>query len=120
MFSLTIHQEYFLYQAATDMRKGFNGLSGIIRNELGKNPLSGQAFIFINRRRNRMKILVWEHGGFVLFYKILEKGTFQIFKPTSENEPSCSITWHQLILLVEGIELQSIKKRPRFSLSKTG
>ena len=120
MFSLTAHQEYFLYQTATDMRKGFNGLSGIIRNELGKNPLSGQAFIFINRRRNRMKILVWEHGGFVLFYKMLEKGTFQIITPASRNNPSCSITWHQLALLIEGIELQSIKKRPRFSLSKTG
>jgi hypothetical protein len=120
MFSLTTHQEYFLYQPATDMRKGFNGLSGIIRNELGENPLSGQAFIFINRRRNRMKILVWEHGGFVLFYKILEKGTFQILQSSSKNKSSCSITWHQLVLLIEGIELQSIKKRPRFSLSKTG
>ena len=76
MFALTAQQSYFLYHQPTDMRKGFNGLSGLVRNELGKNPLSGDVFIFINRRRNRMKLLVWEDSGFVLYYKILEQGTF--------------------------------------------
>jgi len=115
MLSLTAHQEYFLYQPVTDMRKGFNGLSGLVRNELGKDPLSGQAFIFINRRRNRMKILVWESGGFVLFYKMLEKGTFQL--PQADADVSCyTVTWHQLILVIQGVELQSIKQRRRLSL----
>mgnify|MGYP000040805554 CR=1 FL=1 len=115
MLSLTTHQQYFLYQPITDMRKGFNGLSGLVRNELGKDPLGGQAFIFINRRRNRMKILVWEYGGFVLFYKMLEKGTFQL--PRAQTDESCyTVTWHQLMLVIQGVELQSVKQRSRFDL----
>lgn len=119
MFSLNAHQKYYLYGPALDMRKGFNGLSGIVRNELGKNPLSGEVFIFINRRRDRMKILVWETGGFVLYYKLLEAGTFQLPMVDSATR-SCSISWHQLVLILEGVELSSIKKRKRYVLKNTG
>jgi len=73
MFSLNERHQYYLYESSTDMRKGFDGLSGLVRNELDKNPLSGDVYIFINRGRNRMKLLVWEEGGFVLYYKRLER-----------------------------------------------
>ena len=119
MFSLSIHQKYYLYRGATDMRKGFNGLSGLVRNGLGADPLSGDVFIFVNRRRDRMKLLVWETGGFVLFYKLLEKGTFQLPQAGS-GVLSCRITWQELVLIMEGVELQSIKKRKRFKLGKSG
>jgi len=119
MFSLGAHQNYYLYREATDMRKGFNGLSGLVRNALGADPLSGDVFVFLNRRRDRMKILTWESGGFVLFYKRLERGTFQ-FPPTNQGGLSCTISWHELVLIVEGVELQSVKKRKRFRLGKTG
>jgi len=118
VFSLSAQQHYFLYREATDMRKGFNGLSGLVRNELGKNPLSGDVFIFINRRRNRMKLLVWESSGFVLYYKLLEQGTFEL-PSTLEGESSCVISWYDLVLILEGVVLSSIKKRKRFSFSKT-
>ncbi len=101
------------------MRKGFNGLSGLVRNELDQNPLSGDVFIFVNRRRNRMKLLVWESSGFVLYYKLLEQGTFEIPEP-SPGALSCAITWRDLVLILEGVLLSSIKKKKRFSLSKTG
>ncbi len=101
------------------MRKGFNGLSGLVRNELGHNPLSGDVFIFVNRRRDRMKVLVWEQGGFVLFYKLLESGTFEL-PEVKPGEISCEISWQQLVLIVGGVALQSVKKRKRFSFSKTG
>ena len=117
MFSLNAHQSYYIYSEATDMRKGFNGLSGLVRNELEKNPMSGAVYIFLNRRRDRMKILVWESGGFVLYYKLLESGTFQLPK-TQGN--SASISWHQLVLIMEGVELSSVKKRKRFELGKVG
>ena len=115
MFSLNAHQHYYLYTGATDMRKGFNGLSGIVRNKMGGNPLSGSVFIFINRRRDRMKLLVWETGGFVLYYKLLESGTFQL--PDSQDS-SYGISWQQLVLILEGVELSSVKKRKRYILKK--
>jgi len=117
MFSLNSHQHYYMYSEPTDMRKGFNGLSGLVRNELDKNPLSGAVFIFLNRRRDRMKLLVWETGGFVLYYKLLESGTFQLPKITGKSAP---LSWHQLVLILEGVELASVKKRKRFELRKTG
>ena len=116
MFALTTQQHYFLYHQPTDMRKGFNGLSGLVRNELGKDPLNGNVFIFINRRRNRMKLLVWEDSGFVLYYKMLEQGTFEL--PLSKEGTSGKITWQDLVLILEGVQLGSIKKRKRFSLAK--
>ena len=99
------------------MRKGFNGLSGLVRNEMAQNPMSGAVYIFLNRRRDRMKILVWESGGFVMYYKLLEKGTFQ--RPKL-NGNSATISWHQLVLIMEGVELSSVKKRKRFELGKVG
>lgn len=117
MFSLNAHQNYYIYSKATDMRKGFNGLSGLVRNEMAQNPMSGAVYIFLNRRRDRMKILVWESGGFVMYYKLLEKGTFQ--RPKL-NGTSATISWHQLVLIMEGVELSSVKKRKRFELGKVG
>lgn len=119
MFSLTAQQQYFLYREVTDMRKGFNGLSGLIRNELNKDPMSGDVFIFINRRRNRMKLLVWESSGFVLYYKLLEQGTFEL-PQAAEDGFCCAITWRDLVLILQGVVLGSIQQRKRFSLQKTG
>jgi len=117
MFSLNAHQRYYLYSEPTDMRKGFNGLSGLVRNKMGKDPLDGAVFIFVNRRKDRMKLLVWETGGFVLYYKLLEKGSFEL---PDLSVPSGSISWHQLVLIMEGVVLSSVKKRKRYSLGKTG
>ena len=117
MFSLSERHKYYLYNGSADMRKGFDGLSGLVRNELGMNPLTGDVYIFINRSRNRMKMLVWEHGGFVLYYKRLEQGRFARGK-IKENTQSIEYTWQDLMLLVGGIERNSIKKRKRFTLPK--
>ena len=70
----------FAYTGITDMRKGFNGLSGIVREELGADPADGSLFIFINRRRDRMKLLHFDGGGFWLYYRLLEAGTFEELK----------------------------------------
>jgi transposase len=67
-------REYFLYSTSVDMRKGIDSLSGLVRNELGKNPLSGDLFIFINRSGQKIKMLHWQEDGFAVFYKRLEKG----------------------------------------------
>ena len=97
------------------MRKGFDGLSGLVRNELEQDPLSGDVFIFINRSRNRMKLLVWEENGFVLWYKRLEAGTFEL--PDTDASHG-QIAWQELVLILEGISLSKVHRRKRFSLSK--
>lgn len=78
MLALNNAQRYFLYRGVTDIRKGFDGLSGIIRNELRENPLSGDVFIFFNRKRTHVKLLMWDRDGFAIYYKRLERGVFEI------------------------------------------
>jgi transposase len=113
MFSLTSSHQYYLYRGSTDMRKSFDGLCGVVRDQLGKNPASGEVYIFIGKRRDRVKLLHWEHGGFTLYYKRLETGTFEL--PRFEDSAlSCIIKWTDLVLLVEGISLKSVKTRKRY------
>jgi transposase len=75
MFSLSNAHRYFLYNGDCDMRKSFNGLCGLVSAELGRDPTSGEVFIFVNRRRTHIKLLHWQPGGLVLYYKRLEAGT---------------------------------------------
>ncbi len=111
MLSFSSTQRFFLYRAATDMRKGFNGLSGLVRQHIDHELLSGDAFIFMNKRRDRIKILVWDRTGFVVWYKVLEQGTFEL--PRAETD-SLELSWTDIQLLLEGIEIQSAKRRKRY------
>jgi transposase len=85
MLSLGPSQRYFLYRHPADMRKSFDGLAGLVRKELGRNPLSGDVFVFTNRRRTHVKLLVWDRTGFVLFYKRLEEGISEV--PGGDESP---------------------------------
>lgn len=100
---------YFIYRSACDMRKGYDGLSGLVRNELKKDPLWGDVFIFLSRQRNNIKILHWHQDGFVMYSKRLEKGTFELPK-----DNLIQITAHQLQFILDGIYLSSIKRRVRY------
>lgn len=93
------------------MRKSFNGLSGLVRNELGRDPAGGEVFVFLNRRRTLLKLLHWESGGFVLYYKRLEEGTFT--PPTIEGDQTV-IRWPELVLMVEGITVRSSDQKRRY------
>ena len=104
---------YYLYREPTDIRKSFDGLCGIVSERLGQNPMSGDVFIFINKPRNRMKLLRWEPGGFVLFYKRLERGTFEL-PILSSGILSQRIGYGELAMMVTGISMQYAKKRRRF------
>ena len=103
-------RDYYLYTSHTDMRKGIDSLVGLVNNELKKNPLSGDLFIFINRKKNQLKLLHWQGDGYAVFYKRLEKGTYEFPK---ENK----ITSEQLLFLLQGIVLKSVKKHKRYSHS---
>lgn len=97
------------------MRKSFDGLSGIVSNELNRDPTSGDVFIFLNKRKNLIKLLHWERGGFVLYYKRLEKGTFT--PPRLKKDGS--VSWPDLILMNEGISIKKMILKPRFDLNKS-
>jgi len=115
MLSLASGVKIFVYTQATDMRKGFNGLSGIVRSEFQADPTDGNLFIFINRRRDRMKLLHFDGGGFWLYYRLLEAGTFEELKP---KDDSCrlQIDATQLSMLLSGVSLvRSDRRRKRFS-----
>ena len=95
-----------------DMRKGFAGLSGLVRQHIDHELLSGDVFIFLNRRRDRIKLLMWDTTGFVLYYKQLEQGTFEL--PAVAKNGSEELFWSDLVMLLEGIEIKSIKRRKRY------
>jgi len=117
MFALTSSFNYYLYNGPTDMRMSFNGLSGLIQSRMSRNPLSGEVFIFINKRRDHMKLLHWEYGGFILYYKRLESGTFELPVHRS-GETALPLFWPQLMMMIEGISLQHVKTRKRYLLTK--
>jgi transposase len=117
MFSLNDSQRFYLYTPATDMRKGFDSLAGLVLEGMGRNPLSGEVFIFLNRERTTIKLLHWERGGLVLYHKRLERGRFTL--PQVDNHTqSCSMEWRDLVLMVEGIEPSRIVRKTR--LEKVG
>ena len=113
MLSFSSKQRYFLYRGATDMRKSFNGLSGLVRQYFTHPLMSGDVFIFINRRQDRIKLLMWDVSGFAIYYKRLERGTFEL-PQTQASQLSLELAWSDLVLLLEGIEIKSIKRRKRY------
>lgn len=112
MLSFSSRQRYFLYGDPTDMRKGFAGLGGLVGEHMGHELMSGDVFIFVNRRRDRIKLLMWDVTGFALYYKQLEQGTFEL--PGDTSPGTIEMKWAELVMLLEGIEMKSIKRRKRY------
>jgi len=113
MFLPRARLKFYLYTHPTDMRKSFNGLFGIVSGALKSDPLSGDVYVFINKRRDRLKLLFWDKGGFWIFYKRLEKGTFQ--QPFSDPDThSHDMSYDELVMMLEGIDLNTIKRRTRY------
>lgn len=97
-----------------DFRRGFDGLAAIVRDGLGRDPLSGDLFVFRNRRGDRIKILFWDGDGFWLWYKRLERGVFRF--PQTSNE-TLIIDRTELTCLLEGVDLASIRRQKRYRLT---
>lgn len=104
--------QYYLHAEATDLRKGFDGLCGMVERVFGQSPLSDTVFIFLNRQRNRIKLLHWQGDGFAIFYKRLERGTYEL--PAAASG-SVALTAQQLRHILEGISLASVRKRRRYA-----
>ena len=115
MLHLSSNERYYFYNQITDMRKGCYGLCGIVQNELKKNILSGDVFVFINRRHNQIKLLQWDKDGFTLYEKRLEKGSFE--KPCSAQSGTDMLLTHlQLQHILQGVILQSVRHKKRFAV----
>ncbi len=101
MIGLGCHVRVFAYAAAADLRKSFDGLSGLVCDELARDPLSGEVFVFVNRRLNRAKVLHWDGTGMWVHAKRLEKGRFaKLWRDSGQRELELSLS--ELQLLLEG------------------
>lgn len=111
MLTLSPAVPIFLYTPPADLRKGFDGLSGLVRREFAADPLDGSLFLFINRRRDRLKILHWDGSGYWLYYRLLESGTFETIP---SNGPCVQLNSTQLAMLLDGVSLAAAKQRKRY------
>lgn len=118
MIGFTSAQRYYLCREAADMRKSYDRLSGLVRQGLRRDPLSGEVFLFLNRRRTMVKILVWDRSGFVLWCKRLERGTFELPRGGAEGA-SVVLSWEELVLILEGVSLQSVRHRKRYGQERS-
>ena len=101
----------FVGREPVDMRKGFDGLSGVVIGIVDEDPQSGHLFVFFNKRRNRMKALVWDGSGYWVLYKRLEHGRFQVFDRMAEKRGAFELSSTDLALLLDGIDLRGARRR---------
>lgn len=111
----SLHQasRLYLYVRAVDMRRSFDGLHAIVQNEFSRDVQSGDMFLFLNKRRDRIKILWWDGDGLAIFMKRLEAGTYQLPAITTD-QASLTMDRTQVELMLAGIELSSVKRRKRY------
>ena len=114
MINLSHSVRVFLHAPATDLRKGFDALAGLVTAAFRQDPTSGSLFLFVNRRRDRLKILYWDRDGLAIWYKRLETpGRFQL-PVVHQDIVSVEMTSTQLSLILAGIDLGSARQRKRY------
>jgi transposase len=113
VLSLTLPVDIYLCAQPADMRKSFDGLWALTVDHLGQDPLRGGLFVFVNRRRDRMKLLYWDVDGIAVWAKRLERGTFQMPQVDAEAT-GVVLSATELTLLLRGIDLASVRQRKRY------
>ena len=114
MLTLPASVRIFVAAEPVDLRRGHDGLAAATRSLIHQNPLSGHLFVFLNRRRNRVKLLVWDRTGYLLLYKRLERGTFRLLGEPAPGERHVEMDAGELGLLLEGLDLSGAKRRTRW------
>ena len=117
MLHLNSSTVYYWYNAAADMRKSFDALCGLINRHGSSNVLQGGVYIFVNKKRNQIKLLTWEGDGLAIYYKRLEKGVYEL-PCIAADSSSATIDAVKLQLILQGIVLNSVRKKKRFSLNR--
>jgi transposase len=118
MIALASPIRMLLYRRPTDMRKSFNGLIALTESELKQDPVSESLFVFVNRRRDRTKILNWGQTAFCIGYEQLQKGTYQLPDTQSPDSNTLQVARSQLSLILDGTDLSSARQRTRFDLER--
>ena len=103
----------FLAAQPTDLRKSFDSLAAVVREGLGGDPLSGDIFVFRNKAADRIKLLIWEEDGYAIWYKRLEAGSYR-FPSAPESLPRVEIRAADLVMLLAGVDLASVKRGKRY------
>jgi transposase len=114
MIHLPASVRVYLCLTACDTRKSFDSLHSLVREHLGLDAFAGHLFVFASRRRDRIKILYWEHGGFAIWSKRLEEGTYAVPLGESAEERRREITAEELGALLSGIDLSTATRRKRY------
>lgn len=113
MLSLPPTVRIWLAAQPADLRKSFDSLAALVRDGLRSDPLSGDVFVFRNKAGDRVKLLVWEEDGYAIWYKRLEAGTFR-FPAAPEAGARIAIRAADLVMLLAGVDLQSVKRSKRY------
>ena len=119
MLSLSASIRIFLCAEPADLRKSFDGLSALVRQALGDDPLSGHWFVFRNRKGDRLKILAWEEDGWCLWYKRLEQGVFRFPAAAADGPPRVEVRAAELAMLLDGVILEKVQRRKRYHRTAT-
>jgi len=114
---LTLPSSVRIYMSAepVDLRRGFDGLAAATRQIIRESPLSGHLFCFVNRRANRLKVLLWQPSGYLLLYKRLEHGSFKLPREALPGQRHLEMDAADLALMMEGIDLRGAQRRKRWS-----
>lgn len=115
MLSVPGRTKIFLCLGSTDMRKGFDTLAALVGETLEQDPLSGHLFVFRSRRGDRIKLLYWEEGGYCLWYRRLEVGTFRFPAASRPDQTSLTISAADLTMLLDGVDLASVRRTKRYT-----
>jgi transposase len=114
MIALPSSVRIYVAAEAVDLRRGFDGLAALTRSVINQDPMCGHLFVFLNRRRDRVKILMWDRTGFVCLYKRLERGSFTIPSKPAGGQRHVEIDSWELGLMLEGVDLRGARRRPRW------
>ena len=111
MFTLSSEHRFLLYNRPTDMRKSFDGLSGLVENQLSGNPRNGDVFIFINKGRDKVKLLHWTGSGYTLYYKRLETGRFELPNYQYKKVGGIRLNYSHLVMILDGLSIKNVMAR---------
>ena len=116
MLNFPGNAQIYLCTAPTDMRKSYDGLSALVASVMEKDVLDGHLFMFLNRRRDRIKLMWWDRDGLAIWMKRLQAGTFET--PKAGADQAClELDTTQLAMLLTGVSLKSVKRRKRFAIA---